>query len=127
MGIKQLSVSAMVMLLPSFSFGQKAYEAVPYKGKMNHNEVRLIFADGYIGASSITLLSGKKNILFFPDVGYVDHSKTLKFYRPLPTGTNSPDYFTLVNLTEYYDVLPKFIEGVYYKKGKTYRVKFLKQ
>ncbi|MBE9597810.1 hypothetical protein [Pedobacter sp. MC2016-24] len=128
MGIKQLSISAMLMmLLPIFSLGQKAYEAIPYKGMMGHSEVRLIFADGYIGASSITLLKSNRKIKFLPDVGYVDSSKTLKFYRPLPTGTNSPDYFTLINLTEYYDKLPKSIEGSYFKDGKISKVKFFKQ
>lgn len=129
MGIKQLSMLAITMLLPVFALAQKAYDAVPYQGKMNNWVVKLIFADGYIGASSITLVNPKTKriILFRPDVGYVDESKTLKFYRPLPTGTNSPDYFTLVNLTEYYDILPKSIPGTYFAKGKIYKVKFLKQ
>lgn len=129
MRIKQLSILAISMLLPVFALAQKAYEAIPYQGKMNNSVVRLIFADGYIGASSITLLDPKtkKKILFLPDVGYVDESKTLKFYRPLPTGVNSADYFTLVNLTEYYDTLPKSIQGAYFSKGKIYKVKFLKK
>ncbi|PTS96184.1 hypothetical protein DBR11_19610 [Pedobacter sp. HMWF019] len=126
---KQLYILLLIILLPVFTYAQKAYEAVPYSGMMNKKPVKLSFADGYIGASSITLTNSKngRKIIFSPDAGYVGEDKKLKFHRSSPSPVLSSDYFTLINLTEYYDTLPKSINGIYYNKGKIYKIRFFKQ
>jgi len=126
---KQLNIFLIIILLPFFTYAQKAYEAVPYKGVLNKKPVKLSFADGYIGASSITMTNSKngKKVIFSPDLGYVGEDKKLKFHRSLPSPFLSSDYFTLIDLTEYYDTLPAFINGTYYNKGKIYKIRFFKQ
>lgn len=126
---KQLNIFLFIIVLPIFTYAQKAYEAVPYKGVLNKKVVKLIFADGYLGASSITLTNSKNGmkIIFSPDVGYVGEDKKLKFHRSSPSPVLSSDYFTLINLTEYYDTVPKSINGIYYNKGKNYKIRFFKQ
>jgi hypothetical protein len=121
-----LTISMLLCLASLRMFGQgvpKAYEAVNYRGKVNGSLVRLMLANGYIGASSVKLLlPGKaKPLVFEPDAGVADADNRLKF---APINQAYSQYFILDHMQDAYEEIPAFITGNYFFNGEKVTVKF---
>jgi hypothetical protein len=116
-------MAILCLSVPLFAQGvPKAYEAIKYQGKLNGSTVKFSLANGYIGASSLSLfMPGKlKPLMFQPDAGVADEHNRLKF---VPGAQNGSGYFIMDNMQETYDNSPVFISGKYYLKGKMITVK----
>jgi len=118
-----------ILFWPSVVWSQKAYEAIPYAARFNGQQIKLIFADGYIGASEVTVLKAgtKRKDLFIPDQGFIGKDRQLKFSAYKTSAAAAGDMFVLTGIEEFYDQLPKVINGVYTKAGKRYSIRFIKQ
>lgn len=108
------------------TFGQgvpKAYEAINYQGKANGKLVKLMLANGYIGASTLKLsVPGKTRLISFePDAGVANEHNRLKFIN---ASQNDLEYFILDNMQEAYEEIPVLITGIYFLKGNKIPVKF---
>ncbi len=117
-------MAVLALSSPLFAQGvPKAYDAVKYQGKLNDRQVKFSLANGYIGASSLSVFApGKtKPQIFRPDAGVADEHDRLKF---IANERNGGDYFILDNMQETYDDPPAFISGKYYLGGKTIAIKF---
>lgn len=100
----------------------KAYGSINYFGKLNGRTIKLMLADGYIGASRVKVQFGKTSLIVFsPNSGVVDEYNQLKF---IPAEEGRQDYFILDNMQEVYDGAPVFIEGKYHLKNQIIPVKF---
>jgi len=102
----------------------KAYEPVNYSGKVNGQTVRLILANGYIGASSLKLSipGNHKPIVFQADQGVGAQENRVKFVNELK---GRHDYFVMDNMQDSYDENPEYLNGKYYLNHRVFPVKFL--
>ncbi|WP_158796090.1 hypothetical protein [Pedobacter sp. L105] len=103
----------------------KAYDAVNYKGKVKGRLVKLILANGYIGASSLNffMLGKTKPLVFVPDAGVANELNRLKF---VAVNKNEPAYFILDNMQDAYEETPAFITGDYFLNSKKIPFKLAK-
>ncbi|WP_198139719.1 hypothetical protein [Pedobacter sp. BAL39] len=117
------------LLLPVAAYSQKAYETIPYAARFNGQQIKLTFADGYIGASEVmvTKAGRKKKDLFIADQGFVGKDRQLKFSAYKTSSAAAGDTFVLTDIEEFYDELPKVIRCCYKKGGKRYSIRFIKQ
>lgn len=101
----------------------KAYERINYRGTVSGKLVRLVLANGYIGASSLELsVSGqKRSEVFQPEAGVADEQNRLKF---IPLRQNDHGYFVLDNMQEAYAQIPSVIPGAYFLNDKKILIKF---
>jgi hypothetical protein len=106
---------------PLCTIAQKAYETASYSGKVKGQTISFKLANGYIGASEISLHPSPKAkpILFMADSGAPDSDSQLTF----KTDKLHSGYFILKNMLDAYDQLPIIIYGVYVLGNKTLQVK----
>lgn len=111
------------LVLPLFSFAQKAYEAVPYRDTLHNTAIQFTLANGYFGACELTVtnIKTKKTSTFLPEKNVADDKK-MKFIHHTSSGKILKDYFVLEGMEEYYDSPPEKIYGKYYCKGNVYSV-----
>lgn len=121
----KIMIIAGLCLIGLQTLGQgvpKAYETIYYQGKANGRLVKLMLANGYIGASTLklTVPGKKKPMVFDPDAGVADEHNRLKF---VIADQNDREYFILDNMQEAYEETPTVITGIYYFTGKKIAVK----
>jgi hypothetical protein len=102
-----------------YGYGQKAYEAVYYKGRLGDKIIRFVLGNGYIGASELKLYLQKKPILFYPEMGVPDQKKQIRF-EAFRTGRK--DYFILDHMEDVYEQSPSSISGTYCSGGKIRKI-----
>ena len=120
------TILIILCLLSIQTFGQgvpKAYEGINYQGKVNSWPIRLMLANGYIGASYIKLYAPgqKKPLVFEPAAGVADEHNRLKF---ITEKQNDPAYFILANMQDAYEEIPNTITGTSFVNGKKMPVTF---
>lgn len=119
--VRKLIFILLLGVVPSVGFAQKAFEAVVYKTKLqNKQNVKLTLANGYIGGSQISMINKGKAVLFTPDSGVPDEKAQITFHAEKQLG-----YFTLDNMQEGYEELPRYINGIYRLGNKKVAVRFL--
>lgn len=102
----------------------KAYETVKYMAKINNKVFRLDYADGYIGASKIRLIStGRKTLLFTPASGTTEANGN--FVLGLSSGANKQEII-LIGINEEIEA-PATIRAGYREKGRTVTLSFNKK
>jgi hypothetical protein len=102
----------------------KAYETVEYTAKINNKVFRLDYADGYIGASNIRLIStGRKTLLFTPTSGTAEANGN--FVLGLSSGANNQEII-LSGINEEIEP-PGTIRARYREKGRTLMLSFNKK
>jgi hypothetical protein len=125
MKIKKLVILTAMLSFPLFSMAQKAFENVAYRGKLNSRTVSFNLANGYIGASEISIRAAK-TLRYTPEAGYVDRDGKMKFSLLTTSEKPASDYFVLEGMAETYEHLPATIKGIYYDKRKQLKVVFYK-
>jgi hypothetical protein len=112
--ILKVLIVLLLACLPLGAIAQKAYETELYTAILKGKKVKLSLANGYVGASIISwYVHGKdKPVLFTPESGVPDEDYVFKSEKETYIG-----YFTLKNIQEAYDNLPRYIQG-YYRSGK---------
>lgn len=119
--VRNLIFIGLLGIVPVVGFAQKAFEAVVYKAKLQAKQnIKLILANGYIGGSQVSMLNKGKAILFTPDSGVPDEKAQITFHAQ-----KQSVYFTLDNMQEGYDELPRYINGIYRVGNKKETVMFV--
>jgi hypothetical protein len=114
---------------PFASFAQKAYEAVYYQSSYHGLVVHFTLADGYLGASEISLTEGRSKIIkrFVPVSGTPDEQTQLRFEQ-YPGVPKVGEAFFLVNgLLDDYVRLPMQLSAAYHHNGKVTRLLLYRQ
>lgn len=113
----------LLATMPLFTLAQKAYETVSYSGKIKGKTITLKLANGYIGASELSLSTSapKATIAFKPESGVPDENNQLVFKSPKAAN----GFFLIKNMQEAYDQPPAAIYGVYNLGAQTLPVKLL--
>ena len=116
--MKLLKITLFLYLLgsPSFSFAQKAYETLNYRGLVDGKIVNFSLADGYVAASRISF--GSKNPkLFYLKNTSAENNRQLKF---VPHSKLTKSYFILIT-KDGFDKVSQQIFGNYYDGKKNYK------
>ena len=113
----------LAIFLPFLGFGQKAFEAVYYKGKLKGMELHFKLADGFLSASEIIskdLTTGTKT-RYVPDNGIPDPQGSISFHE-VEAVKNKTDFFSVRGLKEAFGkTVPNQLELVYHSKGQKIR------
>ncbi|MGF7079563.1 hypothetical protein [Mucilaginibacter sp. UYCu711] len=99
------------LTIPLCSIAQKAYETANYSGKIKGQTITLKLANGYIGASEISLRRSPKAkpVLYAPDSGTPDSDNKISFKSDKATA----GYFIVKNMQDAYDRLPVIIYVIF--------------
>ncbi|MET4080646.1 hypothetical protein ABIB40_000590 [Pedobacter sp. UYP30] len=112
-----------LILCPLFGFAQKAFEMIHYKGVVNGISVKCDLANGYIGATEITMLPRhKKPLIFIAASLSPDNHRAIKFLHYQNPLKADESYFILQGMKELYQEDPSKLFGVYKEKNKKYKV-----
>ena len=125
MKLRKILILTLFMISPIISFAQKAYEMVEYNGTINGMTVKLSLADGYLVASKITFVS-KKSKLFYPENGFINSAKQIKFAPNANTNELDKEYFILLNPKNDFDKIPQQISCKFWDGKKSYNFILLK-
>lgn len=119
--IRSAILTFLLAALPLFTIAQKAYETANYSGKITGQTIALKLANGYIGASEISLLSSPKGkaVVYNPDSGAPDSDNKLAFKNEKVPHT----YFIMNDMKEAYDRPPSIIYGIFISGNKSVQVK----
>jgi hypothetical protein len=106
---------------PLGAIAQKAYETANYSGKIKGQIVSFKLANGYIGASELSLRSSTKAtpVLYTPDSGTPDSDQKIRFKSTKATA----GYFIVKNMQDAYDQLPVIISAVFITGNQSLPVK----
>ncbi|MBC7400901.1 MAG: hypothetical protein H7289_13245 [Mucilaginibacter sp.] len=106
---------------PLCTIAQKAYETANYSGKIKGQIIAFKLANGYVGASEISLRASPKTkpVLYTPDSGAPDGDNNLTFKSDKPTA----GYFIIKNIKNAYDRLPAIIYGVFISANQSVSIK----
>lgn len=115
---------SILLVLPLFGCAQKAYDTVNYCGTAAGMTIKLVLANGYLGASEIQLSSKKhkKALHFIPEKGVADVKQHLKFLTYPAPEQAAKNHFILYGMKMGYDILPPTVIGKYYSDGKQYAI-----
>ena len=92
---------------------------VEYNGAVNGMIIKLSLADGYLPASKITLTS-KKSIIFYPENGFNNDDKQIKFTQKSNLKEIEKVYFILLNPKNELDQIPTQISCRFWDGKKSY-------
>ena len=121
--LRKILIPTLLMISSIISSAQKAYETIEYTGMVNGMMVKLSLADGYLGASKITLNpKNKKPSIFIPENGVEDANGQLKFPHYTTSLKPSKPYFLLSRLQDSFNVIPPEISGKYYDGKNQYPI-----
>jgi hypothetical protein len=106
---------------PLCTIAQKAYETANYSGKVKGRIITLKLANGYIGASEISLRSTPKAkpVFYTPDSGTPDSDQKMRFKSDKAVN----GYFIVKNMQDAYDQLPVIIDAVFITRNQSFSVK----
>ena len=118
---KTILLIPAMMGLSVFAFAQKAYEAVYYRGVIQHKTLEFTLAHGYMAGCTLSVKDSKtkRKGLFLPEEGFADDHKEMKFYHFTASGKTLDDYFILEHMEDEYEKVPAKISGRYYYKSTT--------
>lgn len=119
MKLRQILILVLITISPIISFAQKAYETVEYNGNLNGMLIKFSLADGYLPASKITLTS-KKSIIFYPENGFNNDEKQIKFTPKTNLKEIEKVYFILLNPKNELDQIPPQLSCRYRDGKKSY-------
>lgn len=111
----------ILTLAPLITMAQKAYETVNYNGKINAQTIAFKLANGYIGASEVSLSSSPKAkpVVYLPDSGVPDSDNKLTFKNEKVAHR----YFIMNDMQEAYDRPPAIIYGIFISGNKSVQIK----
>jgi hypothetical protein len=121
--INRALIIVLLAIAPLLTMAQKAYETAGYSGKVKGKTISFKLANGYIGASEISLKTPaqKTPALFRPESGAPDSDSQLTFKADKATA----GYFILKNMQDAYDELPVVIYGVFVTGNQKLPVKLV--
>lgn len=119
MKLCKIFILVLFTISPIISFAQKAYEIVDYTGTANEMMVKLSLADGYLAASKITLTSNK-SIIFYPENGFNNDDKQIKFTQKSNLKEIEKVYFILLNPKNEVDQIPTQLSCRFWDGKKSY-------
>ncbi|TDG37221.1 hypothetical protein EZJ43_03625 [Pedobacter changchengzhani] len=123
--MKEIKIFILSILLfsPVLCFAQKAYESVDYVGAFNGFSIKFTLANGYIGASRISLKINHKKALIFTSVsGVADEKEQLKFLHYINPLKFSKNYFILYGMRAGYADEPQRILGTYHDGKREFKI-----
>ena len=119
MKLRNIFILVLITISPIISFAQKAYETVKYNGTLNGMLIKFSLADGYLAASKITLTS-KKSIIFYPENGFNNDDKQIKFTQKSNLKEIDKVYFILLNPKNEVDQIPTQLSCRFWNGKKSY-------
>jgi hypothetical protein len=119
--IRKTILITLLIIAPLCSIAQKAYETVNYGGKIRGQTISLILANGYIGASEISLKTSPKAkpLIYMPEGGAPDGDNKLTF----KSTKTANSYFIINDMRDAYDRPPATIYGIFISGNKSVAVK----
>jgi hypothetical protein len=111
----------LLAIAPLCTIAQKAYETANYSGKIKGQTIAFKLANGYIGASEISLKTSPKAkpVVYIPESGSPDADSKLTFKSDKTTTS----YFIINDMQEAYDKLPAIIYGIFISGNKSTAIK----